>query len=189
MSERDPLLLVHPWSDADMATAGATIATLRASLDETLAAHGKTYLDLRAMTRERDEWKARYEVAIDAHPEGALLARMHDAERERGRAQRAGRKRADGEANAIGLVDKLRADFARIATALGCVHDQSMGPSYSGTVEDVLRTIAGLKAENEQLMEDREYACESPPEGCQCCGCLAASDRADREIAAEADRG
>lgn len=40
-----------------------------------------------------------------------------------------------------------RRDYLMIAEALGAIHDQSMGPSYPGTVREVLGCIDALKGE------------------------------------------
>lgn len=44
-------------------------------------------------------------------------------------------------------------------------------------------TIAKLKADVDRLGEDADCSCIDPDPGCQCSGCLAANERADRENA------
>lgn len=47
--------------------------------------------------------------------------------------------------------DEECAAYDAIATALGCVHEQSMGASHSGTPDELVAAISALKAEVESL--------------------------------------
>jgi len=57
--------------------------------------------------------------------------------------------------------------------------------TLSAYLDEVEAEMRLLRAEIEQLHDDAEASCTDPPADCSCSGCRYASERADRENAAE----
>ena len=78
-------------------------------------------------------------------------------------------------------IDKLRAALDRWETAkangYGAV---TAGQAASVLIVPALREAERLRARVAELEQEREYACQSPPDHCGCPGCQAADEAAKR---------
>jgi hypothetical protein len=119
------------WRD----TAYAEIERLKVEGEAERAAHA---LEKRA---HEHTWNRKSQIVDERD---AAIARADAAERECVSLNTLRCKAEDRAERAEEERDAARIDFDRVARALGCVHEQSMGASYSGSVEDLLVAVANL---------------------------------------------
>lgn len=142
--ERDNASEAFHKADTQLTEANRQLAAVRADADGVWFWQGDGHL--RALLREREE-------ALRVERRAENLGHQYRTERDAARAALATARSERDEARAdaerairsrdheIERANQWSADFRVIAEAVGAIHDQSMGPSHPGTVDEVLARI------------------------------------------------